>query len=132
MSSTQTEKRVHISDLHSDHSLWRNALDFYKDEISILEHRIEEIVKRNNAPEVMAELEHFQNQFIRQRELVDEMSHELNVHEDALAKEAKDHPIAVDHRLFADHGHHREAMSTFETIYRALKTEFMAWLSKRM
>lgn len=132
MSSTHTEKRVHIGDLHSDHSLWRNALDFYKDEIAILEHRMEEIVKRNNAPEVMAELEHFQNQYIRQREVIDELRHELKQHENALEKEAREHPVAVDHRLFKDHTAHREAMATFEKLYRELKDEFMHWLAKRM
>ena len=132
MSSTHTEKRVHISDLHSDHSLWLNALDFYKDEIAILEHRMEEIVKRNNTPEVMAELEHFQNQYIRQREVIDELRHDLNAHEHALAQEAKERPIAIEHRLFADHGNHRATMHTFETLCHELKAEFMAWLVKRM
>ena len=132
MSSTHNEKRVHIGDLHNDHSLWLNSLDFYKDEIAILEHRMEEIVKRNNKPDVMAELEHFQNRYIRQREVIDELRHELKQHENALEKEARDHPIAVEHRLFTDHADHRAGMATFETLYRELKAEFMAWLVKRM
>jgi hypothetical protein len=130
--STTTEKRVHIGDLHSDHMLWLNTLQFCKEEIDILEHRMEEIATRNNGTEVMAELEHFQNQYIRQREVIDELRHELKQHENMLEKEARDHPIAIDHRLFADHSKHRDAMATFEKIYRELKDEFMRWLVKRM
>ena len=130
--TTTKEKKVHIADLHNDHKLWLNTLDFCKDEIAILERRMEEIAARNTVSEVLAELEHFQNQYIRQREVIDEMRHELKQHENALEKEVRDHPIAVEHRLFNDHGAHRDAMATFEKIYRELKDEFMRWLAARM
>lgn len=130
--TTTKEKKVHIADLHNDHKLWLNTLDFCKDEIAILERRMEEIAARNTVGEVLAELEHFQNQYIRQREVIDEMRHELKQHENALEKEVRDHPIAVEHRLFNDHGAHRDAMATFEKIYRELKDEFMRWLAARM
>ncbi len=130
--TTATDKRVHIGDLHNDHKLWLNTLDFCKQEIGILEHRMEENAQRNTQGEVLAELEHFQNQYIRQREVIDELRHELKQHENALEKEVRDHPVAVEHRLFHDHTTHREAMATFEKLYRELKTEFQHWLAKRM
>lgn len=130
--NTTTEKLVHIADLHGDQTLWMNTLSFCKDEIGILEKRMEEIAERNSATEVLAELEHFQNQYIRQREVIDVLRHELKQHENALEKEVREHPVAVDHRLFKDHTAHREAMVTFEKLYRELKDEFMHWLAKRM
>lgn len=130
--TTTTEKLVHIADLHSDHMLWMNTLSFCKDEIGILEKRMEEVAARNTHTDVLAELEHFQNQYIRQREVMDELRHELKQHENDLEKEVREHPIAVDHRLFKDHSAHREAMATFEKLYRELKDEFMHWLVKRM
>ena len=93
---------------------------------------MEEIAKRNTANDVMAELEHFQNQYIRQREVIDELRHELKLHENGLAKESIEHPVAIDHRLFADHTTHRDAMETFDKLYYELKHEFMQWLVKRM
>jgi hypothetical protein len=65
------EARVHIADLHSDHKLWLNALGFYKQGVGLLENRLADIARRNTAQEVMAELEHFQNQYIRQKEVID-------------------------------------------------------------
>ncbi len=132
MATATTAKRVHIADLHSDHVLWLNTLAFCKQEITILERRMEEIAARNTHTDVLAELEHFQNQYIRQREVIDELSHDLKEHEHLLAEEAKEHPIAIDHRLFADHTAQRDAMATFEKIYFELKAEFMHWLVKRM
>ncbi|MBS1583861.1 MAG: hypothetical protein JST66_16805 [Bacteroidetes bacterium] len=126
------ERRVHITDLHSDHRIWLNALTFYKEEIGILEHRLQEIAERNTGTDVRAELEQFQNRFIRQREVIDELRHDLTVHEDALMREAREHPIAIDHHLFQDHVAQREAMDRFEELYRQLKAELMRWLMERM
>lgn len=130
--STTKEARVHISDLHSDHRIWQNALEFYKQEVGLLEERIAEIAERNTAQDVRAEVEQFQNRYIRQREVVDILRNKINHHADALAREYKDHPVAIDHRLFADHTGLREEMITFEKLYRELKDELNRWLTKWM
>lgn len=132
--TTATKPLTHkyIGDLHFDHMEWINALKFYKDDIAILEHRLEDIVRRNNKQEVMAEVEHFQNQFIREREVIDELRHDIKQHENALEKEAKDHPVAIEHRYFTDHTELRDRFATFEKLYRELKGEFQQWLVKRM
>ena len=49
---------------HEENSAWINKLDFYKQEISILKGRLEELARKNSSKEVMGEIEHFQNQFI--------------------------------------------------------------------
>lgn len=130
--STTKEARVHISDLHSDHRIWQNALEFYKQEVGLLEDRIAEIAERNTAQDVRAEVEQFQNRYIRQKEVIDTLRNKINHHADALAREYKDHPVAIDHRLFADHTGLREEMTTFEKLYRELKDELNRWLTKWM
>lgn len=126
------EPRVHISDLHSDHAIWLNALVFYKQEIGLLEGRIAEIATRNNAPDVMADLEKFQNRYIRQKEVIDTLRNKINHHVDELTREYKERPVAIDHRLFADHTGLREEMATFEKLYQELKEELYRWLAKWM
>ena len=132
MSQTLIEKRVHLQDLHSDHQLWLNTLRFCKDEIGIFDKRMEDIARRNTVPEVMAELEHFQNRYIREREVIDELRHDIKQHENHLEKFAIEHPVAVDHVLFADHSGLRDRVNTFEKLYHELKGEFMRWLADRM
>lgn len=124
--------RVHIGDLHHDQREWLNALAFYKEDIVILEHRLEDIVRRNTKQEVMAQVEHFQNQLIREREVIDELRHDVKQEENVLEKEAKEHPVAIDHRYFRDHSELRDRFDTFEKLYRELKQEFQRWLVDRM
>ena len=130
--STVAEKRVHLIDLHSDHELWLNTLRFCKDEIGIFEKRLEDIAKRNTGRDVMAELEHFQNQYIREREVIDELRHDIKQHENYLQQYASEHPVAIDHVLFKDHAGLRDRVNTFEKLYHELKAEFMRWLADCM
>lgn len=129
---TAATTRKYIGDLHFDHMEWLNALRFYKDELGIFENRLEDIVRRNTHGEVMAELEHFQNQFIREREVIDELRHDIKQHENLIEKEAKEHPVAIDHRYFTDHVELRDRMETYEKIYRELKSDYNRWLAKRL
>jgi hypothetical protein len=126
------QNHVYIGDLHFDNMEWINALQFYKEELGIFERRLEEIVSRNSKTEVLAELEHFQNQFIREREVIDELRHDIKAGENLLAKAAKAHPVAIDHRYFTDHTELRDRFQTFEKIYRELKAEFHRWLTRHM
>lgn len=130
--TTRTRPTKHISDLHFDHVEWLNALSFYREDIGILEHRLEDIVRRNTKPEVLAELEHFQNQFIREREVIDELRHDIKQHENMLERESKEHPIAIDHRLYVDHTGLRERMATYEKLFRELKSDYHRWLAERL
>ncbi|HOZ39564.1 MAG: hypothetical protein IPO05_19150 [Flavobacteriales bacterium] len=130
--ATQQRQHVYISDLHFEHTLWLNSLEFYRDEIGIFEHRLEEVAKRYTSSDVLAQLEHFQNQYIRQREVIDEVRHDIKAHENLLEKEAREHPVAIDHRHFTDHGDLRERMQTFEKLYRELKEEFYRWIGQWM
>ncbi len=132
--STATKQHTHVrlSDLHFEHTTWLNALAFYKDEIGIFERRLEEIASRNTAAEVMAQLEHFQNQYIREREVIDELRHDIKAHENTLEQEAREHPVAIEHRYFTDHSSLRERMVTFEKLYRELKDEFHRWVAQWM
>lgn len=132
--STATKQHTHVrlSDLHFEHTTWLNALAFYKDEIGIFERRLEEIASRNTAAEVMAQLEHFQNQHIREREVIDELRHDIKAHENTLEQEAREHPVAIEHRYFTDHSSLRERMVTFEKLYRELKDEFHRWVAQWM
>ena len=127
-----SDKKVHISDLHFELNLWLNELKFYKDEIKIFNRRLEDIVSRNTDKEVMRQLEHFQNQYIRQIEVIDVLRHEVKQHENILEKEVIDNPVAVDHRYFEDHTDLREQADQFKKIYRELKEEFMLFITKWM
>ena len=53
------------------------SLQFYMDEIKIFEKRLTEVVNSNINKEVLAEAEHFQNQFILQKEQFQLLQHNI-------------------------------------------------------
>ena len=112
--------------------MWLNTLQFCKDEITIFERRMGELATRNTKTTLLAELEHFQNQYIRQCEVIYVLRHDIKQHENFLEKESIEQPTAIDRRSFTDHTELRNQMETFEKLYRELKDEFYRWVAKSM
>ena len=61
----KTEK---IYTQYNENKEWTSNLSFYKDEIKIMENRLVEITSKNTSKEILAQVEHFQNQLIIQKE----------------------------------------------------------------
>ena len=55
---------------------------------------------------MLREVEHFQNQFIVQKQNIDAFLHDINADEHKLVEFAKDHPVALNHVHFEDHPKH--------------------------
>ena len=131
MTST-AKKQVYLKDLHFDHKLWLNELKFTKEELSIFTKRLNEVEEKNTSADFAPLAESFQNRLIRQKEVIDELSHAIMEHESALADYAKEFPIAIDHVRFDDHNEIRGKMERFTVIYAEFKAEFMRFLAKWM
>jgi hypothetical protein len=94
--------------------------------------RLEEIVSKNNQHDVLAQVEHFQNQFIVQKNNIDEISHTIKLDESAIEKEVNKNPVAVDHREMPSHSKQKEAVDAFEKNFNELRTEFKIFAAKWM
>ncbi len=121
---TTISKTKHIDDLHFEHQLWSNEMKFYSDELKIFQKRLEEVAQKNSSEDIRKSVEHFQNQFIIQKEQIDIINHHITIHEQALAKFAKEHPVAIDKHLFFSHGDLKDKTDAFRGIYSDLKKEF--------
>lgn len=126
------QKHVYLKDLHFEHRLWMNELNFAKDEMISLTKRLEEVVSKNTDKEFEYMADSLQNRLIRQKEVVGELRHAIKTHESSLAHYAEDHPIAIDHVYFADHQGLRNQMARFATLYAPFKAEFMNFIAKWM
>lgn len=126
MKSTQD-----IAQLHFEHQVWGKELAFFADELKSYEKRLEELVTASHNRDMLARLEQFQNQFIRQKEVIDQLDRDIRVHEQHLAKLAlKDMEAAP-----SDNGLHermRENMNQFRKIYGDLKSEFFRFMGTWM
>ena len=124
---------ISIRSLHMEYQLWTRELIFYKEEIKIFEDHLEALLKRNNKNGVPAQVEHFQNQFILQKEVIDYLKHDLGVSERQLAGFVYEMSgDGIENIKMDNHGKLRERMNTFRKIYREIKTEFrhfeMRWM----
>lgn len=73
-------KKINVKYVQNLHNEALRGLQFYKEEMNILQQRLEEITKDNTHIEVMRSVEHFQNQLIIQRNNMDELRHTINEH----------------------------------------------------
>ena len=122
-----TEKSIHT--LHSEHKEWRNKLSFYKDDLQVMQNRLVETARKNTSSEFAAGLEHFQNQLIIQREQIDMLKHDINLHEQILEKLLVDTPVASDDRKAHDHSVQREKMAQFEHLFASLRRELSDFMA---
>jgi hypothetical protein len=117
---------------HFEHTEWLNALSFYKDELSILKSRLEEIARKNTSKEILARVEHFQNQFIIQEKNIDDIREEITKDEKKIAANVTNNPIATYHRKSEDHSFERDEVESFEKNFEDLRKEFKTFLFKWM
>jgi len=124
--------KVGLYELHAEHKEWNNKLDFYKEDIAILEKRLEELVSKNTDQSIRAEIEKYQNQFIIQKNNIDQIQHIINQDEKEIVKEINDNPVAVDHRKKEDHSKERDLVETFEQKLNGLRSDFNSFSAKWM
>lgn len=123
------EQQKPVLELHLEHELWIKELLFWKEEIAVMEKYLAQVNAWLNTLESRAGVEHFQNQFIRQREVIDELKHEIRVNEESLSARLSNltGPEADTMRL-VDHDITREKVLITRKIYQDLKEEYRNWL----
>ena len=125
-------KTVLLTEQHVAYREWLNRLAFYKDELKIMQNRIAEIAERNTKTDVLAQVEHFQNMLIIQKNQIDRLRHDIDKQEEELARMALKNPVASDHRRVEFHPEQKQKIELFEKIFNELRHELIHWLSKVM
>jgi len=118
------------SDLHFEHQQWRRELLFWEDELKSLQNRLNELVLRWTDKEVLAQLEHYQNQFIIQENAIDELEDHINLHEINISEQLKKGKDVLDVQMVKKHIELRNHMDTQRNLYSELKGNFFRFLSK--
>ena len=112
------------TNVSAEHARWLQGLDFYHDLIGRLEERLQACAAGGMDPDAAREVEHFQNQFLIQRNTIDELRHAVREHMSrfgqAVARGGR-HPVAQ-----SDEGHAplQEGYGSFEKVMNALRREF--------
>lgn len=121
---------LYNEDLHFEHKQWQSELDLWEDELKSFNHRLEELVKRWTNKNVLAQLEHYQNEFILHGNVLESLMHEINVHETNMAEHSKRKEDVINRELAKQHLEFREKIENQREIYSKLKKDFFKFLSK--
>ena len=122
--------QIALVDLHVEHKEWLNKLLFYKDDLKIMQSRLDEIASKNNIKEVLVFVERFENHFKIQKEQIDVLNHDIKQHVNKIEESIINNPIASNHRKMDDHAEEREKMIRFEELFAELRKDLLSFLSK--
>lgn len=110
--------------LFTEHQSWLRVIDQTKIQFRDLQIRLEHALPQFKNSLMMARVEQFQNRFIRQKEVIDELRHEIKQHENHL--EQMDQPT---HLLLLTHIGLREQFNRFFELYVELELDFDEFLA---
>ena len=126
---TSTE---HITTTHVEDLQVKSDITFYKEELFYLRKRLNEVSSKNTAKDVKMLVSHFENQFIIQREVLDELEHDVQRREDRIAMEVRQNPVAFEHKTLPQYTDLKGQMEMFRKLYAEMKKEFNRFLSENM
>ncbi len=76
-----------MRDLHFEHEMWKKELNFCDQELAFLIQRLEEVTFfHEDEKDMLREVEHFQNQFIVQKQNIHTFLHDINADEHKLVE----------------------------------------------
>lgn len=113
---------THVNNAHND---WLRALDFYKQEISILKKRLTEIGGKNTGAEVLKEVEQYENKFKVQIDNIDRLNHDIRQNISNVENQLKEGNAGyIDKVLVAQHNNLHERYNTEENTINDIRRNF--------
>lgn len=126
-------KKINVSHVNNEHSLWLRSLNFYKTEIGILKGILTEIAGKYTSTDILKEVEHFENQFKLQINNVDILSHDIHVNLQSIAAQASQANAGyIDGQLVADHTALGERFEAEEMVMKDLVRSFRKFAEQWM
>ena len=124
------ESTVSIDQFSEELQSWKHELSSFKQEIRHFEQHLENMSSKNLPKELLAHIEHFQNSFICQKEVIDKLRHDLPD-----SRHKVEHIFNKMHtppEPAEDHVHVvlRDRMDTFRRLYDEVKEDFRRFESE--
>lgn len=118
------------TDLHFEHENWNRELLFWEDELTSFQNRLDELVLRWTAKEVLAEVEKFQNHIIVHREAIVSIKNQIELHETNMADHYKKDEDVLNKDLVSKHELLRYKIEIQRNLFNEFKGNFFRFLTK--
>jgi len=126
-----THNTFHISRMNNEQSDWQRGLEFYKQELQIHANRLSDVSGMyESKEELKPNVEHFQNQFIVQRNNIDQLSHDLGSFEKKVSSETQEMAQHIHSETLTEHDLLRDRFTTLEKTINDLRHEHNKFLAK--
>jgi hypothetical protein len=126
-----THNTFHISRMNNEQSDWQRGLEFYKQELQIHTHRLSDVSGMyESKAELKPNVEHFQNQFIVQRNNIDQLSHDLGSFEKKVSIETQEMAQHIYANTLTEHDVLRDRYTSLEKTINDLRHEHNKFLAK--
>jgi chromosome segregation ATPase len=119
------EVSAQISELEQIND-WKAEVESARDAIRSMRSQLEQAVLRATDDDTRVQIEHFQNQFIRQMEVADEMRHDLKQSAKMINGKL---PVLHDDRPVDGLEVLNDRMHTFRKLYNELQKEFGGFIA---
>jgi hypothetical protein len=120
------ESTASIEQFHEELQSWKHELSSIKHEIRHFEHLLEQMPAHKLPKNLLAQVEHFQNTFICQKEVLDKLRHDL--------PDSRYKVENIFNSFQTEHKNHvlNDRMDMFRRIYDEVKMEFERFQSEWM
>jgi hypothetical protein len=116
---------------HSDHSRRMKEPEFARQEVMYFEKRLEDLVNRITNRPILQELEQFQNRFIREREVMDDLRHRVKKEEYKLVQALKADKLSMEQFDLGSHLALGRNMVDFARLNSELRHAFNTFLLRQ-
>jgi hypothetical protein len=114
--------------IEKEHFTWLKHLDFYKAQLNVMEKELAGFAKESTSKKVGPKVEQFQNQFIRQREVIDTLRHSVKQHENEIERMTRFALEYLRDRVTKDHMVLKAEYKRFVELFIELEQDFHDYL----
>ena len=115
--------------IEKEHLIWLKHLEFYKTQLDVMEKELQGFAKESSSKKVAPKIEQFQNQFIRQREVIDLLRHNVKQHENEIERMTRFALEYLRDRVTKDHYVLRAEYGRFVELFIEMEQDFHDFLA---
>ncbi|MDQ3051891.1 MAG: hypothetical protein M3Q95_13485 [Bacteroidota bacterium] len=117
------ENQAQLTDLLSEHEGWQKQILYFKSELKSMKDELGIIVAKYSPRDVPASSEHFQNQIILQKDVMDIMRHDFKQFENQVEDAQRLDGNVSDYLLMMRNAY-KIRLNDYDKIFHDLKNEF--------